>query len=271
VTALGALGPGLALAFVFALGTIVGSFLNVVIYRVPLGRSIVTPGSACPHCEKAILAWANVPLLSYLVLRGRCFSCRAPISPRYPAVEALTGALFAAAWLWGESGRLPLDWALLGALVAVTFIDLDHHIIPNAITLPGIPLGLLAALLWPPADWTSGPLFLLSAASGMLLGGGMLWAIAAFYEWRTGQIGLGLGDVKLVAMLGAWLGLDAALGVIVLGSLLGIGHALALIALRGGGRKTKIPFGPALALAGALHVLWLVLLAGWIGPGDAGG
>jgi leader peptidase (prepilin peptidase) / N-methyltransferase len=265
-----ALGPGSALAFAFALGAIVGSFLNVVIYRVPLGRSIVRPGSACPHCGAAIPGWANVPLLSYLALRGRCFACREGISPRYPAVEALTGALFAAAWLWGESGRVGLDWALLAALVAVTFIDFDHHIIPNAITLPGIALGLAAALLWPPAGWE--PLrFALSAAAGVILGGGMLWGIAALYEWRTGQIGLGLGDVKLVAMLGAWLGLEAVLGVIVLGSLLGIAHALVLIALRGGGRKTKIPFGPALAVAGALHVLDPGLLAGWFGAAGAGG
>lgn len=244
------------IGFVFAFGAIIGSFLNVVIHRLPLGESIVHPRSRCPHCGKGIPGWANVPLLSYVALRGCCMHCRGRISARYPLVEALTGLLFVAGWFWGQSGaRVGLDWALFAALVAVTFIDLDHQIIPDAITLPGIGLGLLVALLWPPAG---GPLelgYVLDAALGAAVGGGMLWAIAFLYERRTGQIGLGLGDVKLVAMLGAFLGLQPILGVILLGSLLGIAHALVVIGLRGGGRKTKIPFGPALALAGVLHVL----------------
>jgi leader peptidase (prepilin peptidase) / N-methyltransferase len=243
-------------AFAFTLGAIVGSFLNVVIHRVPRGESIVHPRSRCPRCSSPIAAWANVPILSWLALRGRCFHCKAPISARYPAVEALTGVLFVVALLFGEAGpRVLVDWALFSALVAITFIDIDHKIIPDVITLPGMVIGIVVAWLCPPSTWETELPFLANAALGLVLGGGLLWGIAAFYEWRTGEIGLGFGDVKLVAMLGAFLGFQAVLGVIVLGSLLGIAHAVAVLALRGGGRKTQIPFGPALAAAGAIHVL----------------
>jgi leader peptidase (prepilin peptidase)/N-methyltransferase len=211
----------LGLAFVF--GACIGSFLNVVIF-------------------------------SYALLLGRCRGCGARISPRYPLVEAATGLLFAALLAHGGlDWNLPVRWLLAAALLAIAFIDYEHHIIPNAITYPGIPLGLVVSFLLPVPDWRE-------ALAGVLIAGGMMWAISAFYQWRTGRVGLGMGDVKLVAMLGGFLGIQAALGIMVLGSLLGLVHGLVMIGVTGGGRHTQIPFGPALALAGIVHLFDPLLL-----------
>lgn len=239
---------GYWIAFAFLLGASVGSFLNVVIHRVPQGLSVVTPRSRCPDCGWSIPGWANVPLVSYALLRGRCRGCQGAISPRYPLVEALVAGLFVALLLWhGPGPRLPVDWALAAALVAIAFIDWDHQVIPDAITMPGIAIGLACSLLMPPPIW-------LDSLAGVVVVGGMMWGLSAFYRWRSGRTGLGMGDVKLVAMLAAFLGLQPALGILVLGSLLGLIHGVILIGLVGGGRRTRIPFGPALALAGLLHL-----------------
>ena len=246
---LGLSAPVLA-AFAFALGACIGSFLNVVVWRLPRGESLLSPGSHCPACDAAIPAWANVPLVSYLVLRGRCRRCRARISPRYPLIEALTGAVFTALlWAHGPSARLLVDWGLASALIAVTFIDLDHQIIPNAITLPGVVLGLALSLVAPQlgVDWRD-------ALLGVVLIGGALWGISAGYEKLSGKIGLGMGDVKLVAMLASFLGLEGALGVLIVGSLVGLTYGVAMLIWIRGGRDTRIPFGPALALAGLLFL-----------------
>ncbi len=257
------LPPAFLVTVAFVLGACVGSFLNVVAYRLPHRESLIHPGSRCPVCWDAIPFWANVPILSFLFLRGLCRRCKTPISIRYPLVEAATAALFAllmVRWLETGSGpRLLVDWLLASALVAVTLIDADHRIIPNEITYPGIPLGLALAWLVP------GPT-LLDALLGLLIPGGLLWALSAGYERWRGQIGLGMGDVKLVAMLGAFLGLSPALEIIVLGSLLGLAWGLFLIAFRGAGRLTRIPFGPALAAAG----LFQLLAPGWVMHGLAG-
>ena len=244
----------------FTLGAAIGSFLNVVIYRLPREKSVVRPRSSCPTCGAPVVAWANVPILSYLFLRGRCASCKARISPRYPLVETLTALLFVALLLRWEALPIVLViyWPLAAALVAITFIDLDHQIIPNAITLPGVVIGLLCALLLP---WTPG---LVDAAIGAVVVGGMLWGVAALYEWRTGRMGLGLGDVKLMAMLGAFLGLEPTLSILILGCLLGLLQGLAMIALRLGGRLTRIPFGPALATAGVAHLFDADLFMGTV-------
>ena len=244
-----------AIGFSAALGSVIGSFLNVVIHRLPRNESLVHPRSRCPKCGDQIPGWLNVPILSWIALRGRCRCCKAPISPRYPAVEALTALLFVALALLEPLGaRLVAHWALAAALVAVTFIDLEHQIIPNSITFPGIALGLALSFVAPPPGW-------LDAGLGVVVGGGLMWAVSAFYEWRTGQIGLGMGDVKLVAMLGAFLGVEAALGIMVLSSLLGLVYGLGYIATHGGGRRTRIPFGPALAVAGLVHLFVPDLLA----------
>jgi leader peptidase (prepilin peptidase)/N-methyltransferase len=231
-----------------ALGAIVGSFLNVVIHRLPREESLVRPASRCPACGGAIPAWANVPIVSWIALRGRCHRCRATIPARYPLVEATTALLFLALWLHvGPVPRLLALWALGAALIAVAFIDAEHEIIPNSITLPGIPLGLALAWLAPPPG-------LLDACLGVGVAGGMLWALSAGYQWWTGRIGLGMGDVKLVAMLGAFFGLEPTLGVLLVGSLFGLAQAVIAMGLRGIDRRTKIPFGPALAAAGILHL-----------------
>ncbi len=245
------LHPLLVGLVVLLLGACVGSFLNVVVYRLPRGESLVRPRSRCPGCGALIAARDNVPVLSWLVLRGRCRRCRMAISPRYPLVELATAAVFAGLYArqleTGLDLRLLFDWALASALIAVARIDAEHQIIPNEITYPGIPLGLVVAVLAPPPG-------LLDATLGLLIPAGMMWALAAFYEWWRGRLGLGMGDVKLVAMLGAFLGLQPALEIMVLGSLLGLGWAVFLMLFRGADRQTRIAFGPALAAAGLLEL-----------------
>ncbi len=243
---------------VFALGAAIGSFLNVVIHRVPRRESIVSPGSHCPRCDTPIPAWANIPIVAWLALRGRCRSCREPISPRYLLVEVLTGAVFLALYLHdGLTLRLLADWTLAAALIAVAFIDLDHKIVPDVITLPGILLAFAVALLVPPPWWSSSVPFIASSALGALIGGGMMLGISRYYEWRhDGEIGLGLGDVKLITMLGAFLGLDSVLSVMILGSLLGIVHWASLRLAGKASRLTRIAFAPSLAAAGVLHLFF---------------
>ena len=237
-----------ALGFAALFGAMIGSFLNVVIHRLPLGQSIVRPRSRCPHCKWLIRAWANIPIVSYAALRGRCWSCKAGISLRYPLVEALTAAIFVGAlWVAPSYTRLFAHWALGAALVAIAFIDLDHKIIPNSITYPGIVMGVLLA-------WIAPPPLPLDSFLGVLIPGGLMFLVAEIYERRAGTIGLGMGDVKLVAMLGAVLGLQAGFGIMILGSLLGILHGVAMMLFAGANRKTRSPCGPARCLAGLLHI-----------------
>src|SRR5258706_12959927 len=193
---LGIRAPVLA-AFAFVLGACIGSFLNVVVWRLPRGESLVRPGSHCPGCDAAIPAWANVPLLSYVALRGRCRACGAPIAARYPLVEALTGAVFAALlWVHGPTARLLIDWALAAALIAVTFIDIDHQIIPNSITLPGVALGLALSIAAPQlgVDWRD-------ALLGVVCIGGARLAISDRYGKVSGEIGAGMGEVTAAPLL----------------------------------------------------------------------
>ena len=265
------LGLPLPLAAIFAaaLGAIIGSFLNVVIFRLPREESVVFPNSRCPQCSSAIKAYDNIPVLSYLFLRGRCRNCATPISARYPAIEALTGILFVAVFLHDVIGRggptpaLPFDLALVSALVALIFIDAEHMILPNAITYPGIVFALVARLLLPflmgtdafddlPSlsqvsyltGWPVWAQSLLGAVLGALAGGGSLWLMGWLWEKLRGVEAMGLGDVKMMFMVGAYLGWRLAILTIFLGvvtaSLTGI-----LLMLRRGERNMQmmLPFG----------------------------
>jgi len=241
----------------FLFGAIIGSFLNVCIWRLPAGESIAFPPSHCPHCKARIHSWDNIPLLSYVVLRGRCRVCRAPISVRYPLVEALTGALVVVlVWRFDMSARLAVDGIFVAALIVVSVIDLDHQIIPDVISLPGIVIGLLLAVVgWGPPVQAS--------LIGVLLGGGTLYAVAAGYQLLTGREGMGGGDIKLLAMIGAFLGWRGVLVTLVLGSFGGAVIGLGLMALRGADSRVPIPFGPFLALGALCALLFGDVLIQW--------
>jgi leader peptidase (prepilin peptidase)/N-methyltransferase len=252
------LNGALAWGFVFVFGAIVGSFLNVCIYRLPKGLSIVEPPSHCFHCQAAIRPLDNIPLLSYVLLRGRCRECGTPFSPRYFLVELLT-ALLAVALLWrfGLTPALFLYFAFAAALVVVTFIDLDYLIIPDAISLPGIGVGLTASFL---IEGTPAPL---ESAIGVVLGAGILWAVAFAYEKLTGTEGMGFGDVKLLAMIGAFLGWRGVPLCLLIGSLSGSVIGITAMAILGKDRKWEIPFGPFLALGAILTLLFGSQLVSW--------
>jgi leader peptidase (prepilin peptidase)/N-methyltransferase len=229
-------------ASAFALGLVLGSFLNVVIARLPRGESIVTPPSRCPRCKKRIRPWDNVPVLSFVILRGRCRHCRRKISWRYPVVELLSGLLL---WMLvrrvGDPLLLVPQAAFLLALLAIAWIDLDTRTIPDVVTIPGVGLGLAASLFAPPG--------LAAALLGALCGGVSLWLVGTLYERATGVPGMGGGDVKLAAMMGAFLGVGGVFGAIFLASLAGSVFGILLIALGKGSRRTAIPFGTFLAPA----------------------
>jgi leader peptidase (prepilin peptidase)/N-methyltransferase len=235
----------------FVLGAIIGSFLNVVILRLPEeGESIVYPASRCPSCRVPIPWYDNIPLLSFLLLRGHCRSCRAGISWQYPLVELAMALLSAALFL-----RFDLSFALLrglfftAALLAVSVIDLRLQIIPDRISLPGIVAGFLCSLVTPEPGWHS-------SAIGLLVGGGSLYLIAWGYHALTGRDGMGGGDIKLLAMIGAFLGWQSLLFVLFASSLTGSLVGLACMWRQGRGGLTRIPFGPFLALAAVLDLLF---------------
>ncbi|HDS15691.1 MAG TPA: prepilin peptidase [Proteobacteria bacterium] len=232
------------------LGLACGSFFNVCIYRIPLGQSVVSPPSHCPDCGRRLAWWLNVPLLSYFFLRGRCFYCRRAVAWRYPLVEALSGLLFgAAAWRFGCSPALLGALVLISLLVPITFIDLDHQIIPDCLSLSGIVIGLLGSWWW-------GGLFWWEALAGAVFGWLSLWTVAAAYRQCTGRDGMGGGDLKLLALLGAFLGWRALLPIILLSSVSGALVGLVLIIGRQRDGRYAIPFGPFLAAGGLLYLFW---------------
>jgi leader peptidase (prepilin peptidase)/N-methyltransferase len=242
---------------VFVFGATVGSFLNVCIYRLPLHLSIAFPRSYCPACQTTIRAYDNVPILSYLILRGRCRVCGTEISPRYPLVEALTGITAVAAFLhFGWQPELAVAFAFLCALIVVTFVDLDHQIIPDPVSLPGIVVGFLAATVTGDPGWQA-------SLAGILLGGGILWAVAEGYQRLTGREGMGGGDIKLLAMIGAFLGWRAVPVTLLIGSLSGTVVGLSLILFQRQDSRTPIPFGPFLALGAACALFYGDALIAW--------
>jgi leader peptidase (prepilin peptidase)/N-methyltransferase len=229
---------------IFVFGLIIGSFCNVVIYRLPQGKSIVAPGSQCRSCGNSIRPWDNIPLLSYVLLRGRCRFCKEPISARYPTVEFATAILYVL--LWYELGfSLPFVFygLLTSALLVVALIDFDHKIIPNIITLPGLAIGLGLSL------WAL-PITPLDSSLGLLIGGTLFYLIAL-----VSKGGMGGGDIKLIAMIGTFLGWQGTLFTIFSGALLGslVGAMLMLIGRKG--RKDKVPFGPFLSGGAILFIL----------------
>jgi len=240
------------------LGLIVGSYLNVVIYRVPLGVSTVTPRSRCPGCGAAIRARDNVPVVSFLLLRGRCRSCGTAISWRYPLTEAATALLFVAcAERFGLSARLPVALLFACLLLVLALIDADHMLLPDRITLPGIALGIavqpwapLAGGLWP-------------AVIGAAVGGGLLLAVWGAWYLLRHEEGMGLGDVKMLAMIGAFLGWRGALIALFCGALAGSVVGLALMRWGSLDLRSRLPFGTFLALGGAIALFAGDELAGW--------
>ncbi len=232
------------MTLVAALGLAVGSFLNVVVHRLPRQESLVSPGSRCPTCGSALRWFDNVPVLSYAFLGGRCRGCREVINVRYPLVELITAAVFV--WHYAAFGWTPLLAVRLlfaASLVALFAIDLEHHLLPDAITLPGIVAGLLASVFVPPG--------FTEALIGALIGGGVLWGIGEAYFRYAGEEGMGGGDVKMLAMIGAFLGWKLVLVTLVLSSVAGSLLGLGLIVVHRGGLKKALPFGTFLAL-GAL-------------------
>ena len=230
------------------MGLCIGSFLNVVIYRVPLGKSVVSPGSRCTNCGYELRWYDNIPVLSWVSLGGRCRQCRAPISAQYPIVELVTGLLFVlVAWLTPVGPLLVSRLILVAILVALFGIDLEHQILPNTITLPGIIVGLMFSFIAPPG-WKD-------ALLGALLGAGVLYGIAAAYYAVRREEGLGMGDVKMLAMIGAFLGWKAVLVTMVLSSFSGAAIGLALISAQRGGMKLALPFGTFLAVGAVAAML----------------
>lgn len=234
------------IAFVLAvglLGLFVGSFLNVCIYRLPLGRTVLWGRSHCPHCDRRIRAWENVPVVSWLLLRGRCAGCGAGISAQYPLVEIVTGLIFAgAAWLHGPSLLLVARLIFACAMVVLFMIDLQHRILPNVITLPGIVVGLAFSLVLPPGIRDA----LIGAAASSLL----LFGMGELVSRVLGKEALGFGDVKMIAMMGAFLGWQLTLVALFLASFAGSVIGLGLVAVTRN-RDYEIPLGSFLAL-GAL-------------------
>lgn len=241
----------------FAFGAIWGSFANVVIYRWPRNESVVRPRSHCGKCGKPIPWFLNIPIISWFVLRGRCFYCKEKFSFRYPLVELLMGAAFALVfyfygWSWFTLEALVFVFGLITA----SFIDFDHYLLPDVFTLSGIVLGLLGAAINPEREF-------LPSLYGVLLGGGFLWAIAYFYFVLRKEEGMGGGDIKLLAWIGAVLGWKAIPFVIISSSLIGTVFGLALAARQAKGLKTVIPFGPYLSLGALIYLFGGSGLAHW--------
>jgi len=270
----------LLLIFYTLFGLIIGSFLNVCIYRIPLKKSVIRPGSSCTQCGNPIKPWDNIPLVSWLVLRGKCRFCNAPISIQYPFVEFLTGlAFFASAIVWGFNSPTFVNSLFLAVIIVLVFTDYHHQILPNVLTIPGTIAGILlspfqafpfffgvlevkAALLlglegtplvWP---W-------LGSVIGALFGGGLLMLVAFIYKRLRHRDGLGLGDVKMMMMVGAFLGYRLALLTIFAGSLLGSVVGISMQLMGKANMQTKLAFGVFLGIAAAAALFWGIPFLSW--------
>lgn len=273
--------PAIFIAVAFAFALLIGSFLNVVISRLPVmmqrewreqceellrepapelpdGKfNLVVPRSRCPSCGKPIRAWQNVPVLSYLLLGAQCAHCKQKISARYPLVELLTAVLAAVcAWRFGFGWEALLAIGLTFTLVAISMIDFDHQLIPDSIVLPLLWVGLAMSLLHPVAG--AKMLFIAPADAiiGALAGYLSLWSVYQLFKLATGKEGMGFGDFKLLAALGAWLGWQALPSIILLSAIVGAFIGIGLVVLRGRDRQLPMPYGPYLAAAGFITMLY---------------
>jgi leader peptidase (prepilin peptidase)/N-methyltransferase len=243
--------------YAFIFGACIGSFLNVCIYRLPAYQSVVTPASSCPACKAGIKFYDNIPIVSYLLLRGRCRNCQAPISFRYPCVETITGlSALCCVLKYGISVQALIVFCFISALIVITYIDIDHKIIPNRITLPGIPLCLLASFAFPELPFTD-------ALFGMISGGGSLFLIAWGYKMITKKDGMGGGDIKLLAMIGALIGWQGVIFTIYLSSALGTIVGLPLMLAQKKNMKYAIPFGPFLSVGGITYLFFGKRIIDW--------
>ena len=248
------------LSILILLGLAVGSFLNVCIHRLPRGESLALPPSRCPACEYRLRWFDNIPVVSYALLAGRCRKCRSPISIRYPLIELATMALFVIhGEVFGWSALLVPRLLFACAMIVLFAIDLEHHLLPNVITLPAIAVGLISSAVLPPG--------IVDALIGVVVGGGVLWLIGEAYFRYSGHEGMGGGDVKMLAMIGAFLGWKLVLVTLVLSSVAGSVIGLFVILIKRGGMKYALPYGTFLALgalvaslAGDQIVNWYVSL-----------
>lgn len=244
------------IVIVAAFGLVIGSFLNVCIYRLPREESVVWPASRCTSCGRALEWFENIPVLSWAVLAGRCRTCRAPVSAQYPLVELVTAVLFVGAYLaWGWTPLLAVRLLFVCGLIVLFAIDYEHQILPNVITLPGIVVGVAASLVLPPG-WAS-------ALIGLLVGGLFPFAVAELYSRLRGREGMGMGDFKMLAMVGAFLGWPLVWLTLILACVLGvvIGGG-ALLVSRRGVWATRLPFGTFIAVAALACAFWEVPVIG---------
>lgn len=245
--------------FVFAFGTIIGSFLNVIIYRLPRDMSVVFPSSHCTKCGHKLRWYENIPIISYILLKGKCNKCKTSISLRYPIVEILTGLFASFAYLkWGISTDFAFNFVFLVLVIVISFIDLDFKIIPDELNLIGFLSGLIYSIIR--TDFS-----IIDALLGSFVGAGFLFTIAYLYLKFRGIEGLGMGDVKLLAFFGSYLGWFGSLFVIFVGSVLGVIFGLTLAYLYRTKDKTKfeIPFGPYLSIAGILYLFFGEIIKNW--------
>jgi len=249
--------PYLIEMFIFLMGLCIGSFLNVCIYRLPESKSIVHPRSMCPNCDTRIPFYDNIPLFSYLWLKGKCRRCKVKISMRYPMVELLGGLVALGTYLrFGLTIETLIYYVFIAALLVVTFIDLDHRIIPDVITLPGIPICFAASFALPDITYKD-------ALLGILIGGGSLFLVAWVYTILTKKEGMGGGDIKLLAMMGAIVGWQGVLFTIFVASLVGTLAGFAVMLQSRKGMKLAVPFGPFLSIGSITYIFFGTELVTW--------
>ncbi|MBU1196054.1 MAG: prepilin peptidase [Proteobacteria bacterium] len=242
--------PGINL-YIFIIGACVGSFLNVCIYRIPENKSIISPGSSCPNCSKSIPFYLNIPILSYVFLSGRCKFCKTPISIRYPLIESLTGGIALLTFLWFGPTLSAVYWfVFICTLLTLSVIDMDHQIIPDVISLPGIIIFASSFYFIP--DMT-----VKKTLIGIFAGGGSLYAVALFYSLIRNKEGMGGGDIKLLAMIGAAIGFKGVFFTIFAGSLIGtVAGIILMLYNQVADMQLKIPFGPFLSAGAVLYIFF---------------